>query len=258
MKNIIINVDDLGFSHAINQAVIDLAEKKRIQATSFMSLGEIYADEVKALKLLNIDIGLHFDLTGLAHEGTLKNILFRTYFRQFSAEYLKHLIEIQLDQFENKIGAIPDFIDGHQHVHQFPQVRHILLNSIEQRYHKKIPIRNTYTYQKDLKAKMIYGLGGGALRQQLQQKKWPHNTAFAGIYSFNTDFQGLKKLWQEWLEQASNNSVIMCHPAQIDLDWKDDIYAARHVEYRWLLSDDFLEIWNKHGCQGQSWNKVGL
>ena len=32
MKSIIINVDDLGFSHAVNQAVIDLAEKKRIQA----------------------------------------------------------------------------------------------------------------------------------------------------------------------------------------------------------------------------------
>lgn len=253
MKNIIINVDDLGFSPAVNKAVICLAEKKRIQATSFMSLGEIHADDVLALKYLDIEIGLHFDLTGLAQQGNLKQILWKAYLQQFSHRQLQHIIEFQLDQFEQKIGAIPDFIDGHQHVHQFPQIRQILLNCIERRYHKKIPIRNTYTYQQNLKAKMIYCLGGIGLRQELIQKKWPHNPYFAGIYSFNADFLELKALWQTWLELAPDNTVIMCHPSQKDSHWTDEIYTARQIEYEWLLSDEFLEIWHVNSCQAQSW-----
>ena len=253
MKNIIINVDDLGFSHAVNQAVIDLAEKERIQATSFMSLGEVHKDEVKALQSHHIDIGLHFDLTGLAGVGNLKNVLLKAYLGKFQSNELQSIIQQQLDCFEQKIGKQPDFIDGHQHVHQFPQVREALLACVEQRYKQKIPIRNTKTYQTDLKAKIIYFLGGYALKRSLVQQQWPHNPAFSGIYGFNTDLSGLITLWDSWLENAPNDSVIMCHPAQKDPNWTDEIYAARCVEYEWLMSDEFLALWNKYQCQAQSW-----
>ena len=256
MKNIIINVDDLGFSSSVNKAVLNLAEKKRIQATSFMSLGDIHKDDVTALKHLNIEIGLHFDLTGLAQQGNLKQILFKTYLKQFPSQQLKDLIEHQFDEFENKIGTIPDFIDGHQHVHQFPQVRQQLLSCIEQRYAKKIPIRNTSTYQKDLKAKIIFALGGFSLKQQLQQCHWPHNPSFAGIYNFKADFVGLKMLWQNWLKNAPNNSVIMCHPAKKIGDWNDEISEARYIEYQWLLSDDFENLWNQYDCRAQHWQNL--
>ncbi|ALH94300.1 ChbG/HpnK family deacetylase [Acinetobacter equi] len=256
MKNIIINVDDLGLSPAINAAVIELAKQKRIQATSFMSLGDIHPDEVNILRQLNIDIGLHFDLTGLAHQGNLKQVLFKAYLGRFSKKELKNLIEHQLDQFEQKIGAIPDFIDGHQHVHQFPQVRQILLDCIEQRYQQKIPLRNTSTFQKELKAKIIFALGGWSLQQKLQQSEWPHNASFGGIYSFDADVAELKKLWKTWLAQAPNNSVIMCHPSQDGLSLDDEIYAARHVEYQWLLSDDFKQLWDQNNCQAQHWRNL--
>jgi chitin disaccharide deacetylase len=256
MKKIIINVDDLGFSPAVNQAVIHLAEKKRIQATSFMSLGEIHSDEVVALKQSNIDIGLHFDLTGLAEQGSLKQILLKAYLRQFSAQQLTDLIEQQLDQFEHKIGSIPAFIDGHQHVHQFPQIRQQLLSCIEKRYQQKIPIRNTSTYQQELKAKIIFLLGGFSLKQQLQQSHWPHNPSFAGIYNFDADVSGLKNLWQMWLEGAPNNSVIMCHPAKKIGIWDDEIAEARYREYQWLLSDDFEDLWNQMHCYAQYWRDL--
>src|SRR3546814_20597197 len=32
------------------------------------------------------------------------------------------------------MGRAPDFVDGHQHVHQFPQIRAALLNELERRY----------------------------------------------------------------------------------------------------------------------------
>ncbi|WOE30408.1 MULTISPECIES: ChbG/HpnK family deacetylase [unclassified Acinetobacter] len=258
MKNIIINVDDLGFSSAVNRAVVVLAEQERIHATSFMSLGSIEDAQVCALKDANIEIGLHFDLTGLAQQGSLKSVLLKSYLRQFSTEQLKSLIELQFDQFEAKIGAIPAFVDGHQHVHQFPQVRQILLDCIQQRYQQKIPIRNTSTYQTELKAKIIYYLGGSTLQHQLLEKHWPHNASFAGIYDFNADMARLQQLWQQWLQYAPDNTVIMCHPAQLDPTWKDEISAARYLEYQWLLSTDFLELWQKNQCQAQSWHHLAI
>lgn len=256
MKNLIINVDDLGFSSAVNQAVINLAEKKRIHATSFMSLGEIKPDETEALHRLNIEIGLHFDLTGLAQRGTLKQILLKAYLGQFSTQELENIVNQQLDEFENKIARVPSFIDGHQHVHQFPQIRQVLLRCLEKRYADAIPIRNTQTYQTELKAKIIYFLGGQALKKQLIAKKWPHNTAFAGIYSFNATREKLKILWQDWLKNAPDHSVIMCHPALADATWNDAIYQARTLEYDWLMSDDFMALWQHYECAGDRWDTL--
>ncbi|MDY6483043.1 ChbG/HpnK family deacetylase [Acinetobacter faecalis] len=199
---------------------------------------------------------MHFDLTGLSGVGALKDILLKVYLGKFQPNELQSIIQQQLDCFEQKIGQQPDFIDGHQHVHQFPQVRDTLLDCLVQRYDHKIPIR-TKTYQTDLKAKIIYFLGGYKLRQKLIQQQWSHNPSFAGIYSFNTDLTGLKTLWEGWLKQASNNSVIMCHSARIDRNWTDEIYAARCIEYEWLLSDEFLALWDQYACRAQSWKNLG-
>lgn len=257
MKKIIINVDDLGFSHAVNEAVVILAQKKRIQATSFMSLGEVDRAQIDELKRCNIDIGLHFDLTGLAGIGNLKQILFKAYLGKLSLTQIHYAVEKQLDLFEDKIDEIPHFIDGHQHVHQFPYIRQILLKILAERYSHRIPIRNTETFQPELKAKIIYMLGGSALKKTLRQNDWAHNASFGGIYNFNTDLNALKNMWENWLAQVPDNSVIMCHPAKADTHWTDDIYAARCIEYEWLLSDEFLELWNKYNCQAQSWKNIG-
>lgn len=256
MKKLIINVDDLGFSSAVNQAVIQLAEKQRIHATSFMSLGEITQTEVSALDTLNIEVGLHFDLTGLAQVGNLKQVLLKAYLGRFSTQELKHIINQQLDEFENKIGKVPSFIDGHQHVHQFPQIRQVLLECLEKRYINMIPIRNTQTYQTELKAKIIYFLGGQALKKELLAKQWPHNASFAGIYSFNATRAQLQVLWNDWLKNASDDSVIMCHPALAESTWNDEIYQARTLEYEWLMSDDFVALWQQYNCHAQTWKNL--
>lgn len=253
MKNLIINVDDLGFSSAINQAVLNLAEKQRIHATSFMSLGEITQSEVQILDYLNIEIGLHLDLTGLAKVGSLKQVLLKSYLRLLPQRELENLINQQLDEFENKITKAPTFIDGHQHVHQFPTVRKALLACLEKRYTDSIPIRNTDTYQKDSKAKLIHFLGGQALKHELITKKWPHNDYFAGIYNFNATETQLYHLWDDWLKNAPNNTVIMCHPSLENQNWADDIHQARILEYKWLMSDNFMSLWKKYNCHAQTW-----
>ena len=81
MKQITLNVDDLGLAPAVNQAVLRLAEMGRIQSASFMSLGRIDADEVAQLRQYAVEIGLHLDFTGLAKQGSLKQVMWRSWRR---------------------------------------------------------------------------------------------------------------------------------------------------------------------------------
>lgn len=255
MKKVMINVDDLGLSPAVNEAVVALAEMGRIQATSLMSLGLVAANEISALKQLNIDIGLHFDLTAFANEGDLKTILLRSYLRRWPQKHLQQLICTQLDEFENKVQAVPVFVDGHQHVHQFPQVRQALLAEISRRYGNKVAIRNTFPVQKDLKAKIIYHLGGRQLRHMLIKQHWLHNSAFAGFYHFQANFALLQTLWTDWLAKSVDHTIIMCHPAIPASDWQDAIKPAREQEWHWLGSPEFIDCWQQANCTAWSWTQ---
>ena len=66
MKKLTLNIDDLGLSPAVNEAVCHLAELRRIQSTSLMSLGELPHETLARLHASDCDIGLHLDLTGFA------------------------------------------------------------------------------------------------------------------------------------------------------------------------------------------------
>ena len=256
-KYITINVDDLGLSTAVNQAVIGLAEKKLIQSTSFMSLGHITNDERKQLEQLNVEIGLHLDFTGFAKKGSLGKVLLKSYLHQWSYGELKQLIDDQLSHFEDKIGHAPVFIDGHQHAHQFPQIRDVLLEQIENRYNQKLPIRNTQPIQNDFKAKMIFMLGGRAFEHQLKAKQWKCNQNFAGIYNFEATNEQLQHYWQTWLNLASDHgTVIMCHPAIPSSDWSDEIKSAREAEWHWLNSSAFKMMWDEQRCHAQFWSTM--
>lgn len=86
-RAVIINVDDLGLSDAVNKAVIRLAERGIIGASSYMVGGTISNDDIAKLVELNVDIGLHLDLTGVftsSLRGSLKSIIIASYLRRIN------------------------------------------------------------------------------------------------------------------------------------------------------------------------------
>lgn len=254
MKKITVNVDDLGLAPAVNTAVLHLAEMGRIHAASFMSLGQMGAGEAAALQNLGVDIGLHLDLTALAAQGCLKTVMLRSWLRRWDNNTLSALIARQLDAFEDQIGRAPVFVDGHQHVHQFPQVREQLLAEILRRYGDRMLLRHTRPLVWDLKSQLIYFLGGPALAQLARSQKLASNRVFGGVYAFNDTLDALQRRWQRWLAAApAAGTVLMCHPAMPDDGWKDDIRAARSLEWQWLSSDAFANLWRQHDCRAQSW-----
>lgn len=278
LKPIIINADDLGLSPAINQGIVNLAVKQRLSATSFMSHGELTREHKQQLQHCHISIGLHLDFTSelfAQHQQdfapfTLGQLLKSTWLGQLNSQKINQQINQQLDLFEQKIGTSPSFVDGHQHIHQFPQIRHSLIQTLLNRYnsHNLPLIRHTQPSvtqlnQQTLKAWLIYYLGGQKLHQLCQKNNIKQNAQFAGVYDFNVTTDKLTHYWQHWLHTTTNHSVIMCHPAlpaaektTVYSPWQDNIKTAREQEYHWLMSDFFTDLCQQHGVQLANWQQL--
>lgn len=127
------------------------------------------------------EIGLHLDLTQyplLLQPQPLGPLILRSWLRTLDRTSIRSEIRAQLDAFEQHTGRPPAYVDGHQHVHQFPVVRGELLAELQRRYAGCLPwLRNTARYfdahtsmptpwRQALKAWAIEALGSAALARQ--------------------------------------------------------------------------------------------
>src|SRR5699024_11083010 len=107
----------------------------------YMVGGTITDSDINRLNQLNVDIGLHLDLTGIfasTLRGSLKSVIIASYLRRFNPRQVTDIIKQQLDGFEERFNRAPVFIDGHQHIHQFPVIRQCLINELANRYRSEI------------------------------------------------------------------------------------------------------------------------
>jgi predicted glycoside hydrolase/deacetylase ChbG (UPF0249 family) len=265
MKSIILCADDYGQSAAISQAIIQLLQKNRLSATSCLTTSPLWPAHAQWLKELQVpaQIGLHFNLTerkplsqamGNETSGTfftLPKLLLKAYLRKLNFNAIFAELNAQIDAFEARIGHLPDYLDGHQHVHQFPVIRDVVFKIYDSRlghrpgfYIRCVndPLallragRNAY-----LKKIIIQLSGASSFKKQLLQRKIPHNTSFSGIYNFKKSCD-YSNLFNQFLKQITNDGLIMCHPGLEEKNTRDDvIYHSRPDEYHYFMSTAFLE-----------------
>jgi chitin disaccharide deacetylase len=260
-KSIVLCADDYGQAPAISQGIINLIEKARLSATSCMVNSEDWAEHAQWLLPYQqqIDIGLHFNLTEGralsdeyqsrygAHFQSLGVVLRRALLRSLSQSAIEAELHAQIDCFQHAMGSMPRYIDGHQHVHQFPVVRSALFNVYEQR----LRVHDVYIrladeplkwedFMQAFKMIMIQMTGAKALARLLSQKKIPHNLSFAGIYSFANAKQ-YPQLFPRFLEKIHDKGLIMCHPGLADSTDEDAIAWSRYEEYQYFVSDKFIQ-----------------
>ena len=128
LRPLSICVDDLGLHPGVTGSVLQLAELGHISATSAMTQMGHWPEAAQALAPVRgqLDVGLHFNLTESSPEGPgmpLGGLIRRSVLRQLDVAQLASSFESQLAAFASVWGSLPDHVDGHQHVHQFPQVR---------------------------------------------------------------------------------------------------------------------------------------
>lgn len=247
-KRIVLCADDFGMNPAIDQGILKLAQLGRLSATSCLVEGPSFAAGVDALRHSGLQLGLHLNFTeSLGQPGLympVSSLIRQAYLRRLDADSVASQVRRQLDRYESLLGRAPDFVDGHQHVHQLPQIRTVLLAELRKRYASTPPwLRNTRAgsltgmpAQLRAKAAIIEHLGSHAFARGARSKSFPLNRAFLGVYDF-TGGQDAYGRWMDlWLAGARDGDLIMCHPAAGSLPG-DDLGPQRKAEFDVLQSD---------------------
>ncbi|MCW9014611.1 MAG: ChbG/HpnK family deacetylase [Gammaproteobacteria bacterium] len=262
MKRLILCADDFGYNDNVSLAILDLLDRKRLSATSCMTdfpAWEKYSSHLKAIGD-QCDVGLHFNLTDNFPESVIKHepydslygIMINCLIGNIDRKYIESEFCRQLEKFTDFYGKLPDYIDGHQHVHQFPIIQSVVVDQIERIYKNRpypylrvtTPIINKNI--DPVKSFVISAYGAGALKKKLTLRKINFNHAFAGIYKFDK-FPDYRNYIDSWMASLSDLTIMMCHPGLPGKDPQNDpIYRSRCHEYEVLKSQEFLDICNKY------------
>ncbi|HAJ70830.1 MAG TPA: hypothetical protein DCO68_01985 [Methylophilaceae bacterium] len=267
MRQLIVCADDFAQSEEIDSAIVALIEKNRLSATSCLTLSPRWLEASKRITpeiRSKAAIGLHLDFTQYAQpKRGLPKLIMCTYLRLLSTQKIKATIHSQLDAFEQALNTPPDYIDGHQHVHQLPQIRDALVEILCQRYPQKKPwLRIAKPPMQDgIKAVVIGLLGSHALAAQAERRQIQHSQTLLGVYGFKGNLDQYQHKLNQWLAQMHHQTfarsfVLMCHPGlmrpdthQQDAHHEDAIYQAREIEYQALSSAHFLTLLQQHNIQ---------
>jgi predicted glycoside hydrolase/deacetylase ChbG (UPF0249 family) len=226
--------------------------------------------EAAALSMLNaagprVAIGLHLTLTGPLKpmtagyapliDGTFLPVaatLRLALQQRLDVAAITREFRAQFEAFAAAFGRAPDFVDGHQHVHLFPQVRQAALETASwmapgawaRQCGSSLPLHRRLT---DPKGLLIDWLSR-EFRSRAASLGIATNPAFAGTYTYraNADFAAI---FPDFLENLPEGGLVMCHPGHVDaeLERLDPLTTLREKEYAYFLGEEFAAVLEKRG-----------
>jgi chitin disaccharide deacetylase len=266
LRRIWLCADDYGISPGVNSGIRDLIERGRLNATSVMMVGPaIGRDEVAALVAAvagsaRCAVGLHVTLSAPFRPLTMyfrpldggmfpsfPKLLRAGLFGRLDVEIIQAELMVQLASFREMFGRDPDFVDGHQHVQIYPQVRDAFVAAVKQ------AAPNAWVRQAGRNRPLAERLGSpkaflldvlsAQFRRRALAADVAFNPGFAGAYDFSRkpDFADLM---QRFLDRLPEGGVIMCHPGFVDeiLVGLDPFTVQRESEHAYLAGADFPRL----------------
>lgn len=252
---IILCADDFALSDGVSRAIGELCEARRLSAASALVTLPDWPRHAGALQALRPQtaVGLHLNLTlgrplvsapSAAHLGLdaaflpLAKLALRALAGRLDVDAICRECSVQIEAFRNATGALPDFIDGHQHVHVLPVVRNGLLAAITEhdwveRPLVRVPAGGPVS---GLKAAAVGVLARG-FAGELDKAGLPRNRTFAGFSSFAAGSDYSVEL-EAALAAATDSDgkgrchLVMCHPGHVDdgLRQSGDALVERRAE----------------------------
>lgn len=269
-RRITLCADDYGISEGVNRAIRSLIERRRLNATSVMVVGPAAmredAEALARVAAANGDcaIGLHVTLTAPFCPLTmhfrpldggmfwpLGRLLRAALLRQIDSEFVHSEVIAQIARFRELFGATPAYLDGHQHVQLFPNIRDGFIRAtcdaapeawVRQCGRADAPVRIG-----NPKALLLDALSA-TFRKRCAESGLSTNPAFAGAYDFRNrlDFD---RLMRGFLASLPDSGLVMCHPGFVDdtLRSLDPLTDQREREYAYLAGDDFPRLLDELG-----------
>lgn len=252
MKPLLLLADDYGYNREVDAGILALVEAGRLSGASCMSRAPGWSEAARPLRALRdrADVGLHLDFTEFAPAARpLWPFLTACLLGRVNVDALRREVAEQCARFEDATGTAPDYVDGHQHVHQFPRVREALLEELSVRYGAAPPwLRVSEARSGDgAKARFIAALGARALRAGAVQAGLRCSGCLLGVYGFEGDASAYERRLDGWLKRAVAGDALMCHPARAALPG-DPIGAARAHEFAVLAGERFPPLLQQAGC----------
>ncbi|TMJ16053.1 MAG: ChbG/HpnK family deacetylase [Alphaproteobacteria bacterium] len=266
LRRIWLCADDYGISPGVNRGIRELIEHGRLNATSVMVVGPaVGRDEVAALqaaiaKSARCAIGLHATLTAPFRPLTMhfrpldggmflhfRKLLRSSLWRRLDAEIVRAEVATQLAAFRGMFNRAPDFVDGHQHVQLYPQLRDGFLAAVKE----KAPGAWVRQARRNLPLRQRLGSPNALLldylstqfRRRAAQAGVAFNPAFSGAYDYSRE-PDYGALMRAFLDRLPEDGVVMCHPGFVDeiLVGLDPLTATRETEFAYLAGEDFPRL----------------
>ncbi len=265
MTSFVLCADDYAMTPSVSRGILALLEAGRITATGAMTNRPSWLLAARDLAPLagQADLGVHLSLTCgeslTAGTGWTRNraqpkltaLLARALAGRLPIAAIEAEIDAQLDAFEQAMGRLPDFVDGHQHVHALPGIRRALLAVLARRYPGREPwirdpgdapaaIRARARFSR--KAQLLAWLAG-PFGTQLVAAGFRLNRGFAGYSGFdpNADYGAD---FASYLIAPGARHLVMCHPGAVDDELRalDPATESRLTEMAFFRSGQFGEI----------------
>jgi len=260
LHRVILCADDFALHAGADRAIRQLAAVGRLDAVSCMTRSPGWLAAAAALLDLpaGLQTGVHLNLTeaGVASEGDhcrpLPRMLIESFARLLPRQRIRATIERHLDAYEQVLGKPPDYVDGHQHVHQLPGVIEELTAVLARRYpRERRPWLRDTTPPSGLssrKAWIIASTRSWRWPSMLERHGLRSNPAFIGVYDFVADRTRYVAAIKSGLMACPDCTLMMCHPAVGPASAGDTIAAARQMEYEFLSSAAWADLLAEAGC----------
>lgn len=228
--------DDFAMTEGITRAVEELARADRLTATSAMVTlphWPAHAPRLAALRR-HIVLGLHVNLTlgrpatrsrTLAPHGEflpLGRLLARALTGQLDRAEVAAEVAGQIRIFADRMGHLPEMIDGHQHVHALPGVRAGFIDALDEAWPERgVLVRDpapagfgarfgAATRKRATIAALSAGFGAAVRRSGFST-----NDGFAGVSNFAAASPYAAELSNAFA-RAQSRHLVMCHPGYVD------------------------------------------
>jgi len=249
-KYLVINGDDAGTDAQADQKLLSLAKLGVMRAASVQVNGPYVKNFLKQAREFGMSIGLHFNLSdGVPTGGPYKTITDKNgeFFSPKQVVWEKAANnKFDPDEIAAEAKAqwlvlqalhdFPDHVDGHNHIHIFPNVLQSLARALNSNENLYVRVPKEPECQEHYLPGLPISIPSVNFMQKHSSKSWRYAQRFAGyLFTHFPNKEGIAHL----NHQITGLTELMVHPNQRPGS-SFTVSKKRNDEYNYLASKEFI------------------